>query len=89
MSTTTTPNGTSSNHTTRRGFALPCLRCEEHRGVMVALDNVNGVEDGDPAFRCAHCEAEWSGAEVRKLVGAWAKALAWLDTAPVLDIDAE
>jgi len=66
----------------RKGFgALPCPLCNEENGIMLDITNVSENED---CLQCKSCEAEFSLAAVRKIVAAWAAALAWIDAMPTI-----
>lgn len=59
-----------------RGFGyLPCPRCLATG--MVRLD----LSDLDTCA-CTECDEEFTLADVRGLIAAWAPVLAWIDSAP-------
>lgn len=68
--------------TIRRGFNVPCPKCGETGKVQIFLDDV--TSPSGEHFSCDGCGQEWSGEDIRSLVGVWSAALAWLDTAPPL-----
>lgn len=63
----------------RRGFHCACIHCGEKDGIRLLLDDVTGV---DVQFSCAACEAEFSLGDVKDVIGAWQKAITWLESAP-------
>lgn len=58
-----------------RGFKhIPCLKCGETDTVKVSLDTMG--------FLCTSCDGEWTADDVRAVMDAWTKVLAWVELAP-------
>lgn len=71
----------TQNQSERRGFPLPCPYCGCVPGdthITVDLLDI----DGDEALQCSDCERAFSLVEVKDIIGAWQKAIAWLESAP-------
>lgn len=62
-----------------KSLELPCIKCGE---IGCLTLNLNGLDDS-AAFTCAECNGEFGIEEVQQVLGAWSKALAWIETAPV------
>ena len=67
--TETTPKATT------RGFSCRCILCGAEESVRVDLHDLT-------SFTCTACEDDFTADDVREHVKAWAKVLAWIDTAP-------
>ncbi len=62
-----------------RGWqGLPCLYCQETDCVSLDLSDMTG----DAALKCGQCETEFSLADVRAKLAAWAPVLAWCALVP-------
>lgn len=57
------------------GRCLPCPRCGELANVQLDLADLD-------TCCCRECDAEFTVAEVRALVAAWAPVVRWIDTFP-------
>ncbi len=60
---------------TAKGFAVRCIHCGEEQSVRLLASDLHN-------FACSSCDAEFSADDVRAEIDAWARLLAWLDTAP-------
>jgi hypothetical protein len=58
-----------------RGFDLACIKCGEECCLSLDLNDLETV-------RCPECDNEYTLEEVRKVIGQWARLLAWVDLAP-------
>ena len=63
---------------TTKGFDVACIRCGETGCIRLDLSDVE-------QFACGSCDSEFTADDIREHVKAWAKVLAWIDTAPVID----
>lgn len=67
---------TATKTRTTRGYAAPCIRCNE-TNVQVSLDDLD-------SFMCGSCGESFGRDDIEAIVKIWAKVLTWLDTAPPL-----
>lgn len=67
----------------KRGFGsvLRCLHCGEAGCLAI---NLHTLTDDD-SIRCGNCEADYGLDEVREVIEAWGKVLAWVEAAPQLE----
>ena len=61
-----------------RSWNVPCPSCGEVGGLRIDPNNLG--DDG--TFNCSECETEFTFGQVRELLEAWPKFLAWIDLAP-------
>jgi hypothetical protein len=58
-----------------RGFAVPCLCCNEDNSVYMRLSDLS-------TLRCPQCDSDYNLAYIEAQVTRWQAVVAWLKTAP-------
>jgi transcription elongation factor Elf1 len=71
---TTTAKTTEPRVTVKRGFSVPCLKCNELT-VSIALTDVT-------TFHCESCESKYSLDDVLDTMARWDAVLRWIRSAP-------
>lgn len=76
MSITTAPAPKAA----RKPLLLSCLNCGEQGTISIYPESLG--QEGEVAFACRSCEAEYTEADVRDIIGEWQRLLAWCDLCP-------